>query len=398
MTYPIPKASAEAWRAYQSQSPQNPGLVFERFAPDWSAQATRKKEGLEAVREAAEKADKALLKAWQDRWEATVKAAHAEPFSLKTDWRFIAGLGRKGALEVGFTFHRDGFPILPGSSVKGVARAWALIQIAEKLKTSALKNLDDALSADGDKDSKERKTYEDWKAEQSEEVQKLAEDFRAIFGTTAVAGQAVFFDAIPADLPKLELDIMNPHYPNYYSGSEYPTDWQSPVPIYFLTVAAKTAFRFAVGWRGDPDVEGQRLQTQAQGWLTGGLIHLGAGAKTAAGYGYFLPPESALSSQPSTTKRESAQAATPPAASVPTQEVPIPAAEPEPMIWRTGIVREYRPDKGTGRLTDAESGEELPFRREAIEEKGWSPGKKQKVRYAVAQREGRTIVVRVQRG
>lgn len=287
MDYPIPKASAEAWRSYQGKTPQNPGLIFERFAPDWRAKSTLKKDGLEAVRRAAENVDKALLAAWQNRWEATVRAAHAELFTLKTDWRFVAGLGRKGPLEVGFTFHRYGFPILPGSSVKGVARAWALVQVAEKLKTSDLKQLDGILSADGDLESEERKRYEAWKAGQSAEVQRLAEDFRAVFGTTAVAGQAVFFDAIPAGLPKLELDIMNPHYHKYYEGSEFPTDWQSPELIYFLTVAANTEFRFAIGWRTPPDVEARRLKNLAQEWLIGGLTQLGAGAKTSAGYGYF---------------------------------------------------------------------------------------------------------------
>ena len=50
---------------------------------------------------------------------------HGNPRSLKTEWRCIAGLGRKGPLEVGFTFNRYGFPILPGSSLKGIARAYA---------------------------------------------------------------------------------------------------------------------------------------------------------------------------------------------------------------------------------------------------------------------------------
>jgi len=175
-----------------------------------------------------------------------------------------------------------------------VARAWALLQIAEKVGTTKLKELDGILSADGDK---ERKKYEDWKARQPAEVQKLADDFRTIFGTTAAAGRAVFFDAIPASLPTLELDIMNPHYPKYYSGEEPPTDWQSPVPVYFLTVAANTEFCFAVGWRVDDkerrgilDNEGRRLRDQAQQWLKDGLTQLGAGAKTSTGYGYFVSP------------------------------------------------------------------------------------------------------------
>jgi len=391
--YPIPAASAQAFARRDQNKPQNPGLIFDRFVPDWSRQSTLKKDGLEAVRRAAERVDKQLLREWNTRWQACAKAANGEPFGLTTDWRLIAGLGRKGSLEVGFTFHRYGFPILPGSSVKGVARAWALLQIAEKVGTTELKELDGILSADGDK---ERKKYEDWKAGQPAEVQKLADDFRTVFGTTAAAGQAIFFDAIPARKPTLELDIMNPHYPKYYSGEEPPTDWQSPVPVYFLTVAANTEFRFAVGWRGALDEEGRRLRNLAQTWLIEGLTQLGAGAKTSAGYGYFLPPQpsqpAGAVSQPAATTQALQPAPTSPTPALPATPVPS-----EELVWRTGTVREYRPDKRAGRLVDDETGEELPFHQEAIEEKGWSPGKKHKVRYAVVEREGHRVVVKVQR-
>jgi CRISPR-associated protein Cmr6 len=390
MRYPIPRASAQAFARRDQNRPQNPGLIFDRFAPDWSRQSTLKKDGLEAVRRAAERVDEQLLREWNTRWQACARAANGEPFGLTPDWRFIAGLGRKGPLEVGFTFHRYGFPILPGSSVKGVARAWALLQIAEKVGTTELKELDGILSADGDN---ERKKYEDWKAGQSAEVQKLADDFRTIFGTTAAAGRAVFFDAIPACKPTLELDIMNPHFPDYYQGDQPPTDWQSPVPVYFLTVAANTEFRFAVGWRGILDDEGQRLRDQAQQWLKDGLTQLGAGAKTSAGYGYFFQP----------TEAASPPVPVPPAIhppSSPAPVTPVPTALPTPpeeLTWRTGTVREYQPGPGRGRLVDDETGEELHFGREAIAEKSWSPGKKHKVRYAVAEREGLRVVVKVQR-
>lgn len=278
MDYPIPKNSAAAWQSYQSKTPQNPGLIFERFAPDWSKDAKLKKDGLEAVQKAAEKSDKALLTAWNVRWEAVVGVAHAEPFTLKTDWRFIAGLGSKGPLEVGFTFHRYGLPILPGSSVKGVARAWGLLVVAEALRTDQLNDLDSVLS-EGDAPKYQKKLQE----HQWQETD-LMRQFRRIFGTTGAAGGAVFFDALPAQLPRLELDIMNPHYPKYYEGSEPPTDWQSPIPVYFLTVAPQTEFRFAVGWRGQPNKE---MQALAQEWLICGLTRLGAGSKTSAGYGYF---------------------------------------------------------------------------------------------------------------
>ncbi len=404
LRYPIPSLSARAWSAVSTTNVRlNPGLIFDRFAPDWSGQATLKKDGLEAVRKAAEKVDGALLRDWNARWEACALAVQAEPFSLKTDWRFIAGLGRKGALEVGFTFHRYGFPILPGSSVKGVARARALIAIADWVNDPnlSLRQLDETLSADGETDSKERKLYEEWRKGQPEEVQKLADDFRAIFGTTAAAGRVVFLDAIPATKPTLELDIMNPHYPKYYSGEEPPTDWQSPVPVYFLTVASGTEFRFAVGWRGPLDAEGQRLRDLAKEWLVAGLTELGAGAKTSAGYGYFQPPPQPA--QPVTTAPTVATASRTyqpaPAAgpASPTLASPTTSAPPEELVWRTGTIREYQPGLGRGRLVDDETGEELRFSSEAIADKGWSPGKKHKVRYVSVQRKGRAEVIKVQR-
>ncbi len=280
MDYPFPARTARAFEAHRTRPHQNPGLIFDRFAPDLSVQNlprreqdTLKKTGLKTVQQAAERADGALLQSWNARWEAGARAAHAEPFSLKTDWRLIAGLGRKGPLEVGFTFHRYGFPILPGSSVKGIARAYAWL-IEERRDTDPDPNL----------------------------------DFIAIFGrapkegeddSLAQTGAAIFFDAIPGRLPRLELDIMNPHYPKYYQGDGAPpTDGQNPIPVYFLTVASNTEFRFAVGWRGPLDETGRRQQALAREWLLGGLTRLGAGAKTSAGYGYFQESVAVAASQP----------------------------------------------------------------------------------------------------
>lgn len=304
--YPIPKESRQAFLSLGNR-PRNPGLIFERFAPNWGegeekprfkndplTKSELKKRGLES---ACLPADKAALSAYLQRWQSIAAQIHAEPFSLKTDWRFIPGLGRKGPLEVGFSFHRYGFPFLPGSSVKGLARAWAFFQIveqrkqtpeekalAEKKDGNELAALEEILLADGD-DAKDRKPFTEWYAQQGQTVQTLASDFRAIFGTTAQAGGAIFLDAIPATPPKLELDVMNPHFPKYYSGeTEYPTDSQSPIPVFFLTVAAGQEFCFAVGWRGK---DNPGLRKTAKEWLKAGLQNLGAGAKTSAGYGYF---------------------------------------------------------------------------------------------------------------
>lgn len=326
---PVPKQSRLAFWAIKDKSIQHAGLVFERFAPDTKDDSKLKEDGLQAVLKAygdsrkPNEGKEKLFKAWNARWEGVVRAAGAEPFTLKTDWRLIAGLGKKGSLEVGFTFHRYGFPYLPGSSLKGLARAYGLLEIALGLE-SAIKNknqkeplskLDEILSCeDAERFEEDIRTYQP-----KDDLLQVAKAFRLVFGTTDTAGKVVFFDAIPSEIPKLEMDIMNPHYPDYYKegSKEYPTNWQNPIPVKFLTVASGSAFRFAIGWRGAPEdgkpdaekkqtkfswwkgdqiekIKGQapddhpRMLKLARRWLQGGLLELGAGAKTSAGYGYFL--------------------------------------------------------------------------------------------------------------
>lgn len=357
---PVPPASAQAFEAYQNRQPQNAGLIFERFVPDWREDSQAKKQGLESVREAAKKLDGALLAAFKQRWEQSVCSTHAQPFSLRTDWRLIAGLGRKGPLEVSFTFHRYGFAMLPGSSVKGIARAYA--QLVEG------KDEQDA-------------------------------DFLAIFGRApekpgedekvAQCGRGVFFDAIPAAPPVLELDVMNPHYPGYYQGDDPPANWQSPVPVYFLTVAPGTEFRFAVGWRGVYNAEAEHRRQLAQDWLVQGLVQLGAGAKTSAGYGYFNLPsgeQPTVMSGPLTQQRETAPAA-PTAAPQPPATGQEPAA---PVQTRRGVVLEIRPDKRVGRVRDDETGREYGFSTDVC--KGDMPGRKKPVVFEL--QNGKVISVR----
>jgi CRISPR-associated protein Cmr6 len=323
---PIPQASQSAFRANIGRSLQNAGLIFERYAPDTKDDSKLKADGLQAVLSAFERADKKLLEEWNRRWEQTIRAAEAEAFPMQTDWRLIAGLGKKGSLEVGFTFHRYGFPYLPGSSLKGLARAYGLLEIALMLEAvikaknekDPISKLDKVLSLE------DNKKYNDaiQNYDPNSDVLDIANGYRQIFGTTETAGKAIFFDAIPsAKFPlRLELDIMNPHYPDYYKDMgvkeprEYPTNWQSPIPVQFLTVASNSVFRFAIGWRNsytdkqensekkqvtwigwfkgeqvkkEASPNSPRMIKLARRWLQGGLIDLGVGGKTSAGYGYF---------------------------------------------------------------------------------------------------------------
>jgi CRISPR-associated protein Cmr6 len=340
--YPVPPASAAAWRKYQSARVHNPGLVFERFVRDWGWYEQRgdkeaKQKAWKEIELIVSKGDARLLKEFNARWELDAQAIGAQPFTLNTDWRFITGLGRKGPLEAGFTFNRYGFPILPGSSVKGIARAYAALV--------------------------ENKTEDD-------------ADFVAIFGrapkqgepeSAAQSGNAIFLDAIPTHVPELQLDIMNPHYPKYYQGDEFPTDWQNPSPVFFLTVAPNMEFCFAVGWRGAMNEKAIELRALAQAWLMKGLQELGAGAKTSAGYGYFGPPEKL----PTPASLKPAMTAAQPQPANPV----VPAL---PIIERRGEIIEIRTDRrGYGRVRDLEDKKEYRFDLSVI--KGDTPGKKSPV-------------------
>jgi hypothetical protein len=211
----------------------------------------------------------------------------------------------------------------------------------------------------------------------------LADDFRGIFGTTAAAGRAVFFDAIPARVPKLELDVMNPHFPKYYQGNEPPTDWQSPVPVYFLTVAPNTEFRFAVGWRGPLGDESRRLRDLAKAWLVGGLTELGAGAKTSAGYGYFAEPM--------------ANAAPRPAAPTTARQAPAEPPRPQPSgTLRRGEGRLRR--EGQRKVWIQDGNERIPLSRELLGNAFDSlPSDKTVVIYEYDEVDGQRRVWRVQR-
>lgn len=165
------------------------------------------------------------------------------------EWRLAAGLGNNAnAHEVGLSLHGTyGWPVIPGSSLKGLALAWA---------------------------------------RSSPEVKP--DDVERVFGTTRHVGSVRFLDAIPVGRPvAVEADVLTPHVKPYYdsvaSGTGRPlippAEYHNPEPVTFLTVRGT----YAVDLYG-PDQEDLKL---AAGWLRQAGDELGAGAKTAAGYGYL---------------------------------------------------------------------------------------------------------------
>lgn len=227
-----------------------------------------------------------MILAAKDRWVSMT--ANASRFNMYNRSRLIVGLGAKGALEIGITLHHTtGLPFIPGSALKGLARTYALLSLAAELQAG--QDELDQLDADlmlGRLDS----------------TLELAAAYREIFGFAANehisdsdAGKAVFYDAIlfgvliePPNSEIFSIDVMTPHFSEYYrtSGNSAPDDSDKPRPVSFLTVNEGFVFRFAVGTRGNGTEEHRK---QARTWLRGGLMELGVGSKTAAGYGIFAP-------------------------------------------------------------------------------------------------------------
>jgi CRISPR-associated protein Cmr6 len=393
---PVPKQTILTYLQYKECKPQNPGLIFDRFAPSLNSSnglTTWKQGFLQKVVKLSTMADNDLFAAWNLRWSQTVKSASSLTMELATEWRLVAGLGRKGAAEVGFTFHPYGFPILPGSSLKGLARFTGLAALSEKtgLKLSALENLLSCSQPGGEASAKKawleglRKSIRGFDAD----TQELCEDFIAVFGIQDCAGGAIFFDAIPAKPPVLELDIMNPHYKDYYGGKTPPTNWQKLTPIFFLTVKPQTKFRFAIGWHtptGGQDSPDRRRLERAMNWLKDGLLYFGAGAKTSAGYGYFMDD-----TQPTRNPSQSDRVVLPASSTMtaPTIEKTKMEAPPpeEPPQVREGEIAKIQPPYGE--IRDLKSGEVFRFDISVLVDKGRTPPKKARV---IFKTQGRHVV------
>lgn len=206
---------------------------------------------------------------------------------------FIMRLGDKmiinqagGVLEnAGLCIHRHfGYPYIPGSALKGIARhaAWLdwvdedepqkkkiAIEIARTFGYPTNENeLDSYLSQ-----------FPDFKRGKNGE-----KDGRFV----TVAGSVSFLPAVPEGSVKLETEVLTCHHMDYYAGkSDKALDNESPIPVFFPVVAEGASFKFTiVPLRRAQILDFDALQF-AQKYLKKGIEEQGVGAKTAAGYGWF---------------------------------------------------------------------------------------------------------------
>ncbi len=256
---------------YQDHDSQNTkpadghtGLWFDRFFngynADWSLNDVAKSAWIKTVK--GHTGDKKKLEAFSERQIILVNTLQGDTQRYTSDWHFITGMGNSHPVENGFSWHPTlAVPYLSGASVKGLVRAWVELN-------------DDELSED---DNKARLKRWFGTAEKGDVAEQT--------------GDFIFFDALPDEPPLLTCDIMTPHMGDWYSkGDEsqhndknIPADWHEPIPVPFLVVK-KTSFMFHIAPRSGVKTDELASVLLA---LAQALEWLGAGAKTAAGYGYM---------------------------------------------------------------------------------------------------------------
>ena len=185
--------------------------------------------------------------------------------TLKTP--LVTGIGESHPHEVSMVFdHNLGIPYIPASGVKGIVRFAHTVSLIPSIPEGMLKY---------DKDGKPYfNDEESWTG--------VAD----LFGTQAKRGSVMFLDAYPEKTPELHVEIMNPHYGDYYSDDNHrtpPGDYLDPTPIKFLTTAPGTVFIF----RALVEKEKAELPAMVKAAFRKILTEEGIGAKTAVGYGRF---------------------------------------------------------------------------------------------------------------
>ncbi len=273
----LPKEIADLIRPRLANSAMlHPGLILDRLPEDRHLNdQSAQKEHLQRVVKA---------RPWTDEQYTRIRThleGQSAVFINTARSRIALHLSRAGGLEnANCCLHPVyGFAYLPGSGLKGLAHAYAAHLWGNGLVPEAQR----------DQFAEEVEDIFGWAP--NRERTESATEFQPRSGrakarrTEAQRGEIVFHDAFADKPPHLEIDVCTPHYGAYYRGEKPPGDWLDPVPVTFLTIAAGTKFRFRVT-NSHAGVSIDRVE-EAKRLLLGGLFWLGAGAKTAAGYGAF---------------------------------------------------------------------------------------------------------------
>lgn len=263
----------------RGQRDSHPGLLLQRYLKNSAAgqngDPAEKRAVIDAAIQSIQRPEtRSLYKIAYDRWRTSWPAMTATD-ELQTIGRLIVGLGSENVLETGITLHHTyGMPILPGSALKGLAAHYC-DQVWGQANPTFRKPTTEA-----------NRAYQKWS--EGKEPQPEANYHRLLFGTTDDSGCVTFHDGwfVPdSEREPLKLDVMTPHHPRWIDGSLPPTDFDSPNPVPFLSVAGR--FLIAVSWHGPEHEQSRHWLDLSLALLREALFRWGIGGKTSSGYGRF---------------------------------------------------------------------------------------------------------------
>ena len=201
---------------------------------------------------------------WEEIYDLKVKAYYKSiqklklnflEFLFKTDYRLLIG-SEQSVYETSIRLHHIyGIPYIPSTAIKGVVKSYYIHKLSSFKFLTKNNNF---------------------------ELIKLNYHFLHLFGSQKQEGKIIFFDAFPTTPPKIKVDIINPHYRDYYNDNKNkiaPTDDKNPISIPFLTVE-DTKFKFFIASKEPINEDFIKLFKEA-------LQNHGIGSKTAVGYGYL---------------------------------------------------------------------------------------------------------------
>ena len=243
-----------------------PGHRFSLYFPiwregDWQIDKNGK---LAALRQctklgSATESLRALRQRQQSLFQA-VPEANCFVVEARSTSPFATGLGLAHPVENGFAFLSPyGLPYLAGSGVKGVLRSAA--QELQKMGTDGITQpVIDTLFGMEDANNARRGALTCWDV----------------------------FPSPPKDKELLVVEIMTPHFTDYYQKKGTPHDAGKPNPVPFLAVAAGSEFRFVVTC--EPTLLADIVPLDRWHYLLARILSrafewLGFGAKTSVGYG-----------------------------------------------------------------------------------------------------------------
>ena len=260
-------------------APVNTGLWFTRFysgfSDNWEVGDDDKRAWIDTTARQGPSGNADQIKHLLERQRKLCDALGGKIAMMQTQGNFVTGTGLSHPVENGFTFHPTlGMPYLAASGVKGLLRGWVESWMDMTDSERHVRIARWFGTAKGDDDS----------------TNSVSEE---------CAGCFIFFDALPSKPVNLGCDVMTPHMGKWYEkGGDYtardeastaPADWHSPIPIPFMVVKAATDFNFMIAPRmtGNTQADAQTLADlpTAMQALKDALEWLGAGAKTAVGYG-----------------------------------------------------------------------------------------------------------------